>query len=904
MAYLWWHIYVILSITLLVFAVDKSNFKTCDQSSFCRRLRGVKPGESKYELDLDQLEITDDSVEAKLLNTEAGVLFKFSLTAINGNIFRVQVDEASPLYPRFRPQFALNGELQVAKLKLIERNKDFVSVGYNRNKVKIHARPFKIDFFENDDLISVINGRGLFSFEHYRKKQEQAEDGGEIVEDPGSWEENFKSHHDSKPKGPSAVGVDVSFPGALRVYGLPEHADRLPLKTTRPGGTDPYRLYNLDVFEYELDSTMALYGAIPVVYAHSTKRTLGIFWHNAAETWVDVNNSKDGLVASIVNLVSGSSNDNNVDVHFMSESGIVDLFVLMGPTPKDAVKQYASLTGVHPLPQYYTLASHQSRWNYNDEDDVTTVVQNFDANDMPIDTMWLDIEYTNSKKYFTWDPIKFPHPETMINNLTATGRKLIVIIDPHIKRESGYFVHEESISNGYYVNNKDGAVYEGWCWPGSSSYLDFYKPETVEYYKNLYSLENFKGTTHDVNIWNDMNEPSVFNGPEITMPKDCIHHGGWEHRDVHNEYALSHTVATFLGLIQRSPNRRPFILTRGHFAGSQRYTAMWTGDNTADWSHLAISYPMCLSEALGGISFCGADIGGFFNNPDAELLQRWYQGAVWLPFYRAHAHIDTRRREPFLYSDDVKNRIRNALRLRYAHLPLWYTVFWQHETTGEPVIRPLFYHYPEDENVLDIDDELLVGDSVLAKAITEAGVSNVNVYLPGGDSELWYDIEDYKLYRGTGNHNIPVSLDKNLAFYRGGRIISRKDRPRRSSKVIHNDPYTLYVASDSNGKAGGYLYVDDKESYGYKKNEYLYVYFSFDGKVLSGVSVDKSDYPTTEWIEKVVILGPPEGIRGARLESGSLGVAELDVSYSKDERALVVRKPGVSVRERFTITLY
>lgn len=132
-----------------------------------------------------------------------------------------------------------------------------------------------------------------------------------------------------------------------------------------------------------------------------------------------------------------------------------------------------------------------------------------------------------------------------------------------------------------------------------------------------------------------MNEPSVFNGPEITMPKDCVHYGGWEHRHVHNIYGLMHTIGTHQGLMQRSHNTlRPFILTRSHFSGSQRYTAVWTGDNAAEWSHLAISYPMCLSLALGGISFCGADIGGFFKNPEVELLTRWYQAGAWLPFYR------------------------------------------------------------------------------------------------------------------------------------------------------------------------------------------------------------------------------------------------------------------------------
>lgn len=224
----------------------------------------------------------------------------------------------------------------------------------------------------------------------------------------------------------------------------------------------------------------------------------------------------------------------------MSESGILDLFIFMGPKPQDVLRQYAALTGVAPLPQLFTLSYHQCRWNYNDEDDVRTVVEKFDENDFPLDIMWLDIEYTDGKKYFTWDPIKFKNPEIMQQNLTATGRKLVVIIDPHIKREGGYFLHEDALANDYYVKNKDGNVYEGWCWPGSSSYLDFLNPKVVDYYKGLYAYDKFKGSTEILNIWNDMNEPSVFNGPEITMPKDCIHYGNWEHRHIHNIYGFLH----------------------------------------------------------------------------------------------------------------------------------------------------------------------------------------------------------------------------------------------------------------------------------------------------------------------------------------------------------------------------
>ncbi|ERL92990.1 neutral alpha-glucosidase AB [Dendroctonus ponderosae] len=896
---------VLLAATSTTLAVDKNNFKTCEQSSFCRRLRKYEEGASPYRLDFTNVKKEGSTIEFGLINKEfPTVQLKLVLQGISHDIFRVTVDEVNGLYHRYIPRVALNGDPEPATLTIQEQTDNSMTVKAESQKVVITADPLKLEFYYGDEVQTVVNARGLFAFEHYRNKPADGEVDVQIKDDPGAWEENFKSHHDSKPRGPSAIAADFTFPGAVRAYGLPEHADRLSLRTTGKGGLDPYRLYNLDVFEYELDSTMALYGAVPLVYAHSLKHTAGVFWHNAAETWVDVNNSKDAnVVSSLVNLVSGSKNEAKVDVRFMSESGVMDFFVIVAANPGEVTRMYSYLTGSHNLPQLFALGYHQSRWNYNDQDDVTNVVANFDAHNLPVDVMWLDIEYTNGKKYFTWDPVKFSNPQEMVNNLTSTGRKLVVIIDPHIKRESGYFVHEDALEKDLYVKNKDGSVYEGWCWPGSSSYLDFYKPEASEYYKNAYSVEVFKGTSDNVWLWNDMNEPSVFNGPEVTMPKDLIHYGDWEHRDIHNEYPLAHIRDTYHGLLSRSPNLRPFILTRGHFSGSQRFAAMWTGDNDAKWSHLAISLPMCLSEALGGISFCGADVGGFFNNPDLELLQRWYQAAIWLPFFRAHAHIDTRRREPYLFNDDVVNRIRTALRLRYAHLPLWYTLFYEHETTKDAVIRPLIYEFSSDEKVLDIDNTVLLGDSILARPVTESGVSSVEVYLPGKVDSRWYNLEDFRLYL-AGSHNIPVTLDSHVVFYKGGSIIPRKDRPRRSSTVMHNDPFTLYVALDQYQTASGTLYVDDYQSFNYRDNKSLYIIMRFESNKLTLKRHKLSGKHTTkEWVERVVILGPPAGVTGANLQSKSLGVQRLETSYDKELRYLTIRKPGVSVMENFTIEL-
>jgi len=192
----------------------------------------------------------------------------------------------------------------------------------------------------------------------------------------------------------------------------------------------------------------------------------------------------------------------------------------------------------------------------------------------------------------------------------------------------------------------------------------------------------------NLHLWNDMNEPSVFNGPEITMPKDNLHDGGLEHRDVHNIYGWWMANATATALTQRTKKpMRPFVLTRSFFAGSQRFGAMWTGDNMAKWEHLEITLPMLLAQGIAGMPFAGADVGGFFGDPEPELLVRWYQSGAFYPFFRAHAHIDTKRREPWLFGEPYTSHIRDALRLRYQLLPAIYTTFYKSSVTGLPILK-------------------------------------------------------------------------------------------------------------------------------------------------------------------------------------------------------------------------
>uniref|UniRef100_A0A671KTP8 Neutral alpha-glucosidase AB n=1 Tax=Sinocyclocheilus anshuiensis TaxID=1608454 RepID=A0A671KTP8_9TELE len=845
-------------------AVDRSNFKTCEQSAFCKRQKELKPGQSPYRALLDTLELSDSRITLQLINDNNKVRLLLELYRLQGNMTRVKINELKPLKPRYEVPDVL------------------ISDPFTETK---------------SELEQVTEQENV---------EQRTDEDGQIKEEedkPGMWEETFKSHTDSKPNGPSSISLDFSLPGVEHVYGIPEHADTLKLKNT--DGSDPYRLYNLDVFQYELHNPMALYGAVPVLISHSTDRTMGIFWLNAAETWVDISSNTAGkmMFGKILDFVQVSSEAPQTDVRWISESGIIDVFIMLGPKPADVFTQYASLTGTQSFPPLTALAYHQCRWNYNDQEDVKSVDQGFDEHDIPYDFIWLDIEHADGKRYFTWDPSKFPQPKEMLQGLMDKRRKLVAIVDPHIRVDSGYKIHNEILSKNFYVKNKDGGDYEGWCWPGNSGYPDFTNPEMRAWWASKFAYEQYEGSMENQYVWNDMNEPSVFNGPEVTMHKDALH-GGWEHRDVHNLYGLYVQKATADGLVERSGGvERPFVLTRAFFAGSQRYGAVWTGDNAAEWGHLKISIPMCLSLGLAGISFCGADVGGFFKHPSAELLVRWYQAGAYQPFFRAHAHIDTPRREPWLFGPENTALIREAIRQRYALLPYWYQLFYNAHRTGYPVMRPLWVEYPDDVATFSIEDEYLIGKDLLVHPVTDEGATAVTAYLPG-KGEVWYDVHTFQKHDGEQSLYIPVTMSSIPVFQRGGSIICRKDRVRRSSSCMENDPYTLYAALNSQGSAEGELYIDDFHTFNFEKaKQFVHRHLSFSANTLSSRNLaPDSQFSTASWIEKIVIIGGSQP-SSATLKNADGTESALEFEFDSTLAVLTLRKPGVNAAADWTVIL-
>ncbi|KAJ6631405.1 glycoside hydrolase family 31 protein [Mycena sp. CBHHK59/15] len=969
-----WILVGVLSLLLAVpdaLAVKSHDFKTCSQAGFCRRGRALsaRAAEAKsswkspYSIDVPSIAIASNkaSVTAGVKSSlYPDIKFGLELRVHDDGVVRVRMDEVGGLRKRYdeAASWALISEPTISQAIKWTAGKKGLRAAYGNIEVVVAFEPLKISLLRGGKEQVVLNGQGLLHMEHFRSKvpevskteeaapepEEVSEEGGDEaeqvvmqVEEPVHhqawfegdkeddwWEERFSSWTDTKPKGPESLSLDISFPNHGIIYGIPQHATRLALPTTSgesPTFSDPYRLYNADVFEYLASSTMSLYGSIPVLHAHSADSTVGIFNAVGSETWIDV----------------AHSSDKSTQTHWISESGILDVFLMPGPTPADIFAQYSRLTGTPVLPPHWSLGYHQCRWNYISSDDIRTVQKRFDEEDMPVDVFWLDIEYADEHKYFMWDAKNFPDPVEMTNDVAALGRKMVVIVDPHLKRTSNYPAFQEA------SDRKVLGEYEGWCWSGSSSWIDFFDPNSWDWWKSLFRTTASKSgwtwtsSTTDIHIWNDMNEPSVFNGPEITMPKDNVHYGGWEHRDVHNINGMLFSNLTSQAVQHRTdPPTRPFVLTRSFYAGSQRFGAMWTGDNLGTWEHMAVGIQMVLANSIAGMSFAGSDVGGFFGNPEPEMLVRWYQVGIFNPFLRAHAHIDTKRREPFLLDQPYKGMIKDILRLRYTMLPVWYTAFRETSVTGVPVLRPHYVMFPKDPKGFNVDDQYYIGASgLLVKPVTQKGVTQTTVYLP--EEEVYYDYFSHHAYRGASKGKditVPAALHQIPLFIRGGSIVPTRERPRRSSPLMKLDPFTLRVALSKAGDAVGELYLDDGVSYSHQKGQFVWRGFSAQkaGKTLRLTTMDlaaqkpaeavdgvalKSYNPRNGYaetiadvrVEKIVVVGLGGKPSSVKVEGGKDLVWEYTAGVAangKNEGAasvLTIKDPKVAVVKDWAIVI-
>ncbi|KAF2886406.1 hypothetical protein ILUMI_19767, partial [Ignelater luminosus] len=821
-------------------------WKTCDDT-FCGKVRKSPEGYPRYVLDFASLDFNGNTLTGNL--TKNGDLY-FELWYTGVGTFNFYIRNRSKK-PRQRP--TLLNKRKKSEIRLVNQAADYYIFRHGNAKSFIYDDPFKVENYLDDKLVYIINKNDRLVL--------QANSSGD------------------------AVALDVFFPGATQAYGIPQRADNLPLRTTTAASdSDPYRLFNVNTGQYKVKSREALHSSVPVLFAHSQNQTAGIFWIGRAQTWVDISHYSNGI-----------------NVFFMSENYDIGTAFFNGPTMEEVVKQNTYNHVEYP-PPYFAFGYHQSRNSYLNENEVLDVVKQFDANNLPLESVWLDSSYTESKKYFTWDPIRFPNPIRLQNQLAIQNRSLVITIGPHIKTEEGYFVHDEATAKRFYIQNPDGSDYVWKCPAGHCSYLDHLNTNASKFYSSLFEMDTFKA--ENLHVFLDFNEPTVFENEdhENTLPPELIHRAdklSYRHREVHNAYNDDQTLSTLIGLVGEDVyntrletndsnvynTRRPFLTTRSHFRFYANGAAVFTGDNYASWDHLQISFPMCLSEALVGAQFCGANVGGSAGIPDDQLYQRWYQAAAWLPFYRGHFDADVPRREPYTYPENIQARVQKVLNQRYAHLPVWYTLYWESILTKASIIRPLFYQYPNEEATFKIDQQLLVGASILAAPIMKPNVIMTSIYLPGGESEIWYNIDDnYKALRGTGHKPLYVNMDSVPVFYRGGSIIARKDTPRLTAEATVNDPYTLYICLDINDMAEGTLYVDDYKTFLYLDRKFLYLRFIFEDNSLSSFKIiEDADYDGAAPITELVVINPPKDVIKVHLYGKSLSKQNPSITYSEDE---------------------
>jgi alpha-glucosidase len=509
-----------------------------------------------------------------------------------------------------------------------------------------------------------------------------------------------------------------------------------------------------------------------------------------------------------------------------SQSHGLDLALIPGPSPRDVIERFTARVGRTPLPPLWALGHHQSRWGYRTAKQVRKLAAEIRRRAMPTDVIHLDIDYMDGYRVFTWHPKRFPDPRGLLAGLAAQGLRVVTIVDPGVKVDTGYPVYADGRRLDVFCKRGDGTPFSLRVWPGEAALPDFNRADVRAWWAAQHRPLLDAGVA---GIWNDMNEPAGWTSdlrigrmmiPLVKQDTRSLVQRDPErgsadvpHESVRNLYGLQHCRATRDALESRSA-RRPFVLTRSGYTGVQRYAAVWTGDNASRWSHLRGSIPMLLNLSLSGVAFCGADIGGFFRNCTPELYARWVQLGALYPFARTHSMWATRRQEPWRFGKPVEAIAREALRLRMRLLPYLYGLFREAEERGAPVWRPLFYEFPDDAAAAAVEDQVMLGPSLLLAPVLERGARERELYLPPGG---WIGWHDGALYRGPRRLRVDAPLERMPLFARAGSVI-----PTRSP-VLHAgeapaEPCVFEVFPGAD--AQGAFYEDDGETIAYREGAF------------------------------------------------------------------------------------
>jgi alpha-glucosidase len=546
-----------------------------------------------------------------------------------------------------------------------------------------------------------------------------------------------------------------------------------------------------------------LYQAIPFFIALRPEVGYGLFFNTTFWSQFDIGASQPGIW------------------QMETPASELDYYIIYGPEPAEIIRTYTELTGRMSMPPRWALGYHQCRWSYNSEVEVRELAREFRDRRIPCDVFHLDIDYMRGYRVFTWSPKRFFDPATLVKDLIQDGFRTVTIIDPGVKYEleADYHVFDQGLEQDYFVRKVDGELFHGYVWPEKSVFPDFLRPEVRAWWGELHQSLTDIGVA---GIWNDMNEPSIRDQPfgddgeKVWFPLDAPQGPIDErttHAEAHNLYGLTMVRACREGLDRLRSTERSFVLTRSGYAGIQRWSSVWTGDNRSLWEHLEMSLPMLCNLGLSGVAFVGADIGGFAGNATAELFARWMQVGLLYPLMRGHSAIDTSRHEPWVFGDRVEQICREAIELRYRLLPYIYTLFWEATSTGAPVLRPLLYHFPNDPHTYKLSDQVLLGPSLMAAPVYRPGVEYRAVYLPAG---TWYDWWSGERYEGPTHILAHAPLERMPMYVRAGGIIPMGPVMQHTGERSL-DPLTLRVWP---GVGEWTLYEDDGHSFEYQQGVY------------------------------------------------------------------------------------
>jgi alpha-glucosidase len=528
--------------------------------------------------------------------------------------------------------------------------------------------------------------------------------------------------------------------------------------------------------------------------------------------------------------LSGSFIDNGYKANFEFEAsdsyriefhgGQYTEYVFAGPSMKEVLEAYTFVTGRISLPPIWALGHHQCRWYDYSEADVLRIAQQYRERKIPCDVLWLDIEYMNGYRVFTWDTDKFADLPRMLGKLEQNQLRVITIVDPGVKFEPGYAIFDEGLARNLFCKTDAGNIYVGQVWPGRTAFPDFSKAEARAWWGDLNANHVASGIA---GIWNDMNEPATGRVAPFQMrfDRDGENH---PHERFHNQYGLLMAMSTHEGLLAAQPSLRPFILSRAGFSGIQRYAAQWLGDNCAEWSHLAMSIAMTAGMGVSGQAFIGGDIPGFMQSPSAELAARWTQYGALTPFCRYHSERSEPDKYPWSFGPGTEKLARTALELRYRLLPYIYSAFVAASETGAPVQRPLVFDFQDDRQARETDDAYLFGEALLVAPVLTAGCTARHVYLPPG---TWVDFYTGERHLGGAVITASAPADRIPLFQRGGYVIPMYERAPLSTMGHYPELLELHViVPDEDGETLSMLQEDDGLSNAFTSGALLRTTFS------------------------------------------------------------------------------